>query len=393
MKGPPSLLLVVPWDLKAHGSVNQVVVNLARQAARHERLRPIIFCADRSQHQLRVTGERAGILYANGRLRAPTGAQETVGNLVKFARSLRSDLQTWRAFIERYDIQVINAHHPGLDYFVFSFLRRSRRHSLRLVYSLHGDDILALQKYGRTLLNAARWMLRQADSLVCCSQDLSALTTRTLRLREPQVCTIPNGIDVGQLEQSRGRDFRPNIGSYGRYLVNVADYLPSMGQDVLLQAYRRLLREQLDCALLLIGRTTPHLAQLRHRVRLLGLSKQVFFLPDLDHASTLAAVRHAQLLVQSSREDPFGTTLLEAGFLGTPIVATRVGSTPEVLGSYYPYLCKADDPTALAEAMDEALFNPTETEHEVRLIRRRVATLFSSSTTYNAYEAAWCDGA
>jgi len=390
VKGPPSLLLVVPWDLAAPGGVNQVVFNLAREAARHDRLRPIVFCADRSKNSLRVIGERAGVLFANGHLRAPIGARESIADLMMFARSLRSDLRAWRTFIKRHNIQVIDAHYPALNYVVFSLLRRSRRCSLRLLYSLHGTDITALRDYGRTLLNTARWMLHQADDIVCCSRDLATVTQQTLRIREQRVSSIPNGIDIDELEQSRDRGFHPDTGNYHRYLVNVAAYQPSMGQDTLLQAYHRLLHEQLDCALLLIGRSTPQLADLRHQVRQLGLRKQVFFLPDLDRGNTLAAIRQAELLIQPAREDPYGTTLLEAGYLGTPVVATRVGGVPEILGSYYPYLCEPNDPAGLAEVMDAALFNPTETEREVKLIRRRVSTRFSGGTTYNAYEAAWC---
>ena len=50
---------------------------------------------------------------------------------------------------------------------------------------------------------------------------------------------------------------------------------------------------------------------------------------------------------------------------------------------------QADHPDALAEAMDGALFNPTETVRKVRLSWRRITTLSSGSTTYIAYEATW----
>ena len=158
---------------------------------------------------------------------------------------------------------------------------------------------------------------------------------------------------------------------------------------MLLQAYTRLLRNGLRAALVLIGRKTPYLQNLRSMARQLGLHDHVFFIPDLEHAKTLSAIRHARLLIQPSREEAFGIPLLEAGYLGTPIVASRTGGIPEVLGSYYPYLAEPDSPEALAAAIDDALFNPTETRHQIKLMKRRVATNFTWGSTYSAYESIW----
>jgi glycosyltransferase involved in cell wall biosynthesis len=210
-----------------------------------------------------------------------------------------------------------------------------------------------------------------------------------LGLSEHLVRTAYNGIDVEELERSRAEPFRPDTGEFDNYLVNVAAFEPSKGQDVLLQAFTRLVRDGLRSALVLVGRSTPYLATLRGMVRQLGLQQHVSILPDLDHLRTLAVIRQARLLVQPSREEPFGITLLEAGYLGTPIVATRTGGIPEVLGGYYPYLAAPDDPDALAAAIDEALFNPTDTERQVGLIRRRVSTQFTWGTAYRTYEALW----
>ena len=112
----------------------------------------------------------------------------------------------------------------------------------------------------------------------------------------------------------------------------------------------------------------------------------------MNTAKTLSAIRHARLLVQPSREEAFGIPLLEAGYLGTPIVASRTGGIPEVLGSYYPYLAEPDDPAALAALSMRRLFNPTETKGQIKLMKRRVATGFTWGTAYSAYESLWPAG-
>lgn len=388
MNHKPSLLFVLPWDLAAAGGVNQVVINLAREAARAAHLQPIVFCADWEQDAFNQV-EFDGLTVFSGPLRAPLSGGNPARNLAGFALHLRHEMALWREFLERHNVHVINAHYPNPGYMLFSLMRTRRRPKFRLVYSLHGADVSAIDEAGKTERAGARWMLKQADALVSCSADLTERAGEQLKLGKHPIATVHNGIDIAELDRAKRLVYRPDIGGFDNYLVNVATYEHKKGQDVLIDAYLQLVRNGLNSALLLIGRTTPHLAALRSKVRHLGLQDHVFFIPDLDHARTLAAIRHARLLVQPSREEPFGITLLEAAYMRTPIVASQVGGIPEVLGSYYPYLVKPDDAAALAQCIDDALFNPTETERQVKLQRRRVATHFTWSSAYAAYEALW----
>lgn len=391
MNTPPSILFVLPWHLSKAVGVNQVVINLARETARRGKLRPIIFCADSRCETFEETETPEGIKLVTGHLRAPLTSSQTGRNLAVFAHKLRDDMAVWRAFIDKHRVRVINAHYPGLNYAVFALLRR-RLTNFRLLFSLHGADIAGIERSGMAAKPFARWMLKKADRIVCCSEDLEKRTQESLKLDENCLCTIHNGIDIAELDLAKKDAYRPNIGSFDNYLVNVAAFEHGKGQDLLLQAYTQLLRDGLKSALVLIGHKTPHLESLRNGARQLGLQDHVFFISDLDHMKTLSAIRNARLLVQASREEAFGLPLLEAGYLGTPVVATRVGGTSEVLGSYYPYLADANDPAALAAKIDEALYNPTETKQQIKLVKRRVATNFTWGRAYSAYTSAWSAG-
>ncbi len=388
MKRRPSILFVLPWELSAAGGVNQVVLNLAREAARRHRLRPIIFCADWS-HERFVESEYEGITLISGRLRQPLAPENPIRNLAGFAFSMRRQLAEWRRFITENNVRIISMHYVGLNYFVFAMLRAFTPLKLRLLYSLHGADLAELRTAGPGNRAMVRWMLRQGHRMICCSDDLARRARNALKVDERRVVTIHNGIDIEELDNSKRVDYRPNIGEFDNYLLSVGTFEHKKGQDILLHAYTQLLREGLKSALVLIGRNTPYLKTLRSTVRQLGLQHHVFFILDLDHARTLAAIRNARLLVQPSREEPFGITLLEAGYLETPIVATRVGGIPEVLGSYYPYLAESENPDSLAQAIDDALFNPTETGRQINLMKRRVATTFTWGNAYSSYETFW----
>lgn len=385
MNEAPSVLFVLPWNVSAVGGVNQVVINLAREMARHGRLRPIILSSNWESEGFEVA-DFGGIMHVTTRLRSPTGSGNAARELAAFALKMRGDMNAWRAFIRQHNIRVINAHYAFPGYLLFALMRALKRANYRLVYSLHGADVTQIIEAPQTTRATSRWMLRQADRVVCCSEDLSTHAINALKLYPDRVNTVYNAIDLQELDRARESVYRPPCGEFENYVINVATFEPKKGQDVLIDAYLQLVRNGLKSALVLVGRETPHLATLRNRVRKHGLQKHVFFVTDLDHVRTVAAIANARLLVQPSREEPFGITLLEAAYLRTPIVATRVGGIPEVLGNYYPHLVAPDDPEALAQAIDEALFNPTETQHQVRLQRRRVASRFSLGRVFEEYE-------
>ncbi len=362
MDNPPSVLFVLPWVLSPVNGVDLAVLNLARSAAAHRGLRPLMFCVDPTQETCSTT-DYDDIRMISGRLHAPQSQPLAAGGTVDFLRSVRGELAEWRALIRQHNVRVIDAHFPGLHYFTLALLRRRTRGRVRLIFSLHGDDLRAIQGAGRIARAGARWVLRQGDAVVCCSDDLARVAQQTLRLDERRLHTIYQGVDIEELERSRGCRYRPPTGAFTDYLVCVAAFDQKKGQDLLLEAFTQLVRQGLKAALVLIGRRTPFLTRVRGLVRRLGLQDHVFFVHD------------------------------QAGYLETPIVATAVGAIPEVLGTYYPYLARPDDAEALAETIHEVLYNPTEARRQVELIRRHVATRFTWGIAYDRYERLWLSGA
>ena len=73
-------------------------------------------------------------------------------------------------------------------------------------------------------------------------------------------------------------------------------------------------------------------------------------------ADGAAVMRHLDVLVAPSRQEPFGTVLAEAMAAGTPVVATRVGGLAEVVADGETgRLVAPGDPGALAAAVLEVL--------------------------------------
>jgi glycosyltransferase involved in cell wall biosynthesis len=74
------------------------------------------------------------------------------------------------------------------------------------------------------------------------------------------------------------------------------------------------------------------------------------------HANAPGLMRHLDVLVLPSRQEPFGTVLAEAMAVGTPVVATLVGGLAEVVrDGVTGRLVAPGDPEALAAAILEVL--------------------------------------
>jgi glycosyltransferase involved in cell wall biosynthesis len=74
------------------------------------------------------------------------------------------------------------------------------------------------------------------------------------------------------------------------------------------------------------------------------------------HDNAPGLMRHLDVLVAPSHQEPFGTVISEAMAVGTPVVATRVGGLAEVVDDGVTgLLVEPGDPDALARAVVEVL--------------------------------------
>ncbi len=93
------------------------------------------------------------------------------------------------------------------------------------------------------------------------------------------------------------------------------------------------------------------------------------FVPDED---LVYLYGHAYALIQPSLLEGFGLPAVEAMACGTPVISSRTGSLPEVVGEAGVYF----DPTdvaSIAEAIDGLLAEPGLRESLARLARERSA--------------------
>jgi glycosyltransferase involved in cell wall biosynthesis len=85
----------------------------------------------------------------------------------------------------------------------------------------------------------------------------------------------------------------------------------------------------------------------------------VEFHPNVDRAAKLAFLRSLSVFSVPARYgEAFGLYVLEAMAAGVPVVMPRVAAFPELIeATGGGVLCAADDPRALAEALEELLLD------------------------------------
>jgi glycosyltransferase involved in cell wall biosynthesis len=118
----------------------------------------------------------------------------------------------------------------------------------------------------------------------------------------------------------------------------------------------------------------------------LGLTERVAFLGYQRHVGDILAA--SDLLVSSSRDNEgCSNSILEAMFLGVPVVATDVGGNAELIANGVTgYLTRMQDPHALAASIERRLADPTATAATVERARQQAHERFSLRRMVADYE-------
>jgi sugar transferase (PEP-CTERM/EpsH1 system associated) len=205
---------------------------------------------------------------------------------------------------------------------------------------------------------------------------------------------VPNGIHVERFHsfsEERRRHVQAElrlaattqlVGSVGR-LNRVKD------QHSMVEAFVRLRSEGFDAALLLLGDGSKR-AELQAQIAAHGLSDRVFLLGDRDDvAEWLPAF---DVFALSSISEGYSIALLEACASALPIVATRVGGTPEIVGDdVNGLLVAASDPAAFAAALRRMLADPERAHAMGRAGRAWVEAHGSIASMAQGYEKVYAE--
>ncbi|MEO7691169.1 MAG: glycosyltransferase family 4 protein [Sphingomonas sp.] len=114
----------------------------------------------------------------------------------------------------------------------------------------------------------------------------------------------------------------------------------------------------------------------------------VAFTGALSNAAARAAMARASAVVMPSIwYEGFPMTVLEAFAAGTPVIAARIGSLPEIVAEAAGLLFTPDNPSSLAAAIAQLLSDPAAMARMAQAGQERAATLYGPSANAAHLEA------
>ena len=166
------------------------------------------------------------------------------------------------------------------------------------------------------------------------------------------------------------------------------------GQDDLLRAFATLLHAHQSARLLLVGEGEEE-GNLRRLAADLGVAEKVEFCGW--KSDVFAALSAMDLFALPSLNEGMGKALVEAMYVGLPVVATRVGGVPELVEEgVHGLLVPAGDPVRLAAALEDLASDP-EKRHRFGSAGARRAASYSTAHMLqkisSMYERLMCDKA
>jgi glycosyltransferase involved in cell wall biosynthesis len=197
----------------------------------------------------------------------------------------------------------------------------------------------------------AGWFYPWADNIIAVSNDVKDDLTRTAKIHPDLIQVIYNPIVTPDLQDKSEMPLEhPWFKEGGPPVVLAVGRLTDQKAfDVLIRAFS-LVRRNRPAHLLVLGEGENR-AALRSLILQLGLEQDVDLMGFVQNPYPYMA--HASLFVLPSRWEGLPTVLVEALYLGTPIVATDCpGGSREILkGGQFGKLVPVDEPLILAEAI------------------------------------------
>lgn len=292
------------------------------------------------------------------------------------ARSFAAERRGVRALLESANVNVLHSHGYRSDILDIAVARAM---GVPSVTTFHGFS--ATDRKGRFYERLQRWRSRRASAIVAVSGDVARRLVES-GTRPESVHVIRNAIPCST-PSTTAAAARARLGlPPGLAIGWVGRLSAEKGADVMLSAMQLL--ADLPVTLSFVGDGIDREALTQHTGRL-GMTPRVYFHGRIPSAAELLPA--FSVLVLSSRTEGTPMVILEAMAACIPIVATKVGGIPEMLGDDQAFIVEPENPAALAAGIRSALTNPAMAAERAKRARTRLIDEFGVQPWLAEYEA------
>ncbi len=213
------------------------------------------------------------------------------------------------------------------------------------------------EKYDRLRTTYVRWLLPKAlksfEALAAVSHATRQDMARFLSCASERIHVIPNGVDADRFAPSDGTHSttaRERLGLTAPYLLYLSRLEhPGKNHLRLLRAFAASPVRQ-GHQLVLAGPDWGAGRLIREEVERLGLQERVRVLGYVEDGLIPGLMAGAEALIAVGLREGFGLPALEAIAAGKPVLASRAGALPEVVGEL-GVLCNPLDEQDMAQAL------------------------------------------
>ena len=186
-----------------------------------------------------------------------------------------------------------------------------------------------------------------------------------------RLVVIPDGVDLAGFDLSHRDGVRTSLGlpQTGQLAVSLGGLSAEKAQSTLIAAAALLVRDLPDLTWAIVGEG-PLRGDLEREVAERGLQGRVRLIGQMDDPHRALAA--ADVFVLSSTSEGLGSSILAAMALDIPVVATRVGGVPDLLGSGGGIMVAPGNAAEFAAAVRTVLTDVELRQNLTRLARKEV---------------------
>jgi glycosyltransferase involved in cell wall biosynthesis len=244
----------------------------------------------------------------------------------------------------------------------------------------------------RSFTRLDRALLRWTDAVVALSGAHAAYLREVERIDQRKIVIIENGIDTARYEAVDGAKVERlraelGLGEGDRVISMIAALRPEKAHEALIEAARILAerRPDLSFKFLVVGGGPRREAIEALRIQA-GLQNKVLLLGEREDIPDVLHVSNALVLPSHAAVETLPLVVLEAMAAGVAVVASAVGSVPEIIeNGRNGLLIPPADPVGLSEALCHIVDERENTQRMIERARETVRQRFTVEKMLRGY--------
>jgi len=271
-------------------------------------------------------------------------------SLTPFLMAMSVRLTLKRMIKNGYDFDLIDAHYFYPDGVAAMIL--GKIFNKPVVITARGTDLNLIPRY-RIPKRLIKWAAANATALITVCTALKDVLVE-LGIPTEKVSVLRNGVDLDMFRPPEDRNtLRKKLGIHRRTILSVGHLIPRKGHDLVIEILERIA----DLDLIIIGEGSEDRI-LHDLVVQKKLQRRVRFVKTLPQEILRDYYGAVDVLVLASSREGWANVLLESMACGTPVVATKVWGTPEVVTNPVAgILANARDADSLSKSVQELIEN------------------------------------